>query len=249
MSTQAKQYDYLLCRALCDCPSGLTTNELARRLKVRPHQLMLTLRDLQTNGLVRFKNGAHWQWIGKNIPACGPQPANNNELSACHNHNAHADPRPQIKTIIQRSLPSDTRWDTFRRLCLYYAECVRLEDKARVSEYAEQENKRFLTLSGGLDWHGLSLGASLSLRIAPEWGPFIRTIRSKRSTSTRLFLGMPVDVFISKPTKDRSEYKIISPVFVQQVEFSIREDSLLLTPVTPVEMNHGCPDGRVYGWF
>jgi len=120
---------------------------------------------------------------------------------------------------------------------------VRLEDRARIAEYAEKENQRFLSLPSGLNWSGLSGGAGIAIAAPPDWGKFVRHIKTRRS-SPRLFVGTPVDMLVFSGDTPGEKVRLISPVFVQQVEYKVEAGMLYLMPVGPVVVNHGWLEKR-----
>jgi hypothetical protein len=207
-------------------PQGLS----ARRLKLllssnNINEVSSALRQLHAEGYVALRKGTLWQWTGKayKIPE-QIQPDEN--------------PQPTIvDPFITHGIPLGTRWDDFRKLCLYYAECVRLEDKAKAHAYANRENQSFITCNSQIDWQTLSNGGQIALSIPSEWGPFIRKIKS-RNTGPRLFIGTPVFIYPLKDDATNLPNAIISPVFVQQVEFTVCGTMLYLRPVGPVEINN-----------
>jgi len=229
-------------RVLRGNPRGLSVRGIVAALPgaIPAHKASEVLRGLQRRGLVKLKGGVRWQWVGQGRPGSAP-PAQGVQQQGQGG-------QPPLRSAglpdPRRRVPTDSRWADFRRLCLYYAECVRLEDRAKVSDYAERENQRFLTITQRLDWHAISGGAPVVLPVPPEWGRFIRHIRSQRRSVPRLFLGAPVDFLVLSDRDSDDPVRIISPIFVQQVEFSVEGDCLYLNPVSPVEVNHGWLERR-----
>ena len=43
-----------------------------------------------------------------------------------------------------------SRWSDFRRLCLYYAECVRLDQRSSIHAKSDKENEEIVCLDGRL---------------------------------------------------------------------------------------------------
>lgn len=103
-----------------------------------------------------------------------------------------------------------SRWADFRRLCLYYAECVRLEERACISEFSDKEGKQFITLPGPIDWRAVSSGQRVRLVPDSAFEDFIRQSRGRRGCMT-LYLGAPIDVFVGESKSDGSTYRIVSP--------------------------------------
>lgn len=221
-----------LARVLCQYPVGLSSRRIGAILNRSPRIVIERLIELQRAGHVSLKQGCLWQWTGMRPSVAGnpSMPANAAGLTA---RRRLPDPR--------QGIPQQTRWSAFRRLCLYYAECVRLEDRASVSEYAEKENRRFLAIGQGLDWTAVSAGAPVALTVPTQWSEFVRHIGGRRS-SPRLFIGAPLDVMVFH--SDSGEFRIVSPVFVIQVEHKIEDGRLFLQPVSSVEVNHGWLEKR-----
>lgn len=223
-------------RLLQDNPRGLTVRRLRALIgNSSGYEIQALLLTLQEAEQVRLVDGTRWQWIGR----VAQRPERPIEVA-----------RPPGPKRWEKEwdkpvpVPLHSRWAEFRRLCLYYAECVRLEDRAKVMEYAEHENRRFLTLQTVFDWHAVSLGASAAVTVPAEWGEFTRHIRNQRRSASRLFLGTPVDVYVGQRRDTGETLRRVSPVFVQQVEFRIQEEMLHLRPVGPVEINHGWLENR-----
>lgn len=223
-------------RILHENPRGLSSRKISSILGIKPaYKIQEVLHALQLQGHVSLKNGVRWQWRGPVVSAQTHVPGTKKELTG-----QRIIPRLPDR---RRDIPKESRWSDFRRLCLYFAECVRLEDRAKISEYAERENTRFLTLRQSIDWRAISAGAPITLSIPPQWGQFVRHIRSRRS-APRLFLGAPVDVMLF-PQRDSDELaRIISPIFVLQIEFQVESDRLYLQPISSVEVNHGWLEKR-----
>ena len=225
-----------LARLLQRWPGGLSARRIGAMLNQPAHLVMGRLVTLQKGGRARLKNGGLWQWIGplpRALDISSPR-ASRIGVSPVTAGGRLPDPRQGIL--------SQTRWASFRKLCLYYAECVRLEDRAKVYEYAEKENLKFLTLGHGIDWHSLSSGASIAITAPAQWAEFIRHISGHRS-SPRLFVGAPLDVMVFR-SNDGEPVKIVSPVFVIQVEHRVEDGRLYLQPVSSVEVNYGWLEKR-----
>ncbi len=219
---------------LASRPQGLTMSQLRSRLTGVPRSAIVAeIHLLTSHGKISLFRGTKYQWIGGALPT-KPEHGESDSPESVGLPEASS----TSQTYLER-LPRDTRWSQFRRLCLYYAECIRLEDRAKVSEYAEKLNARFVAISGQLNWRGLSGGASQALTIKSEWNPFIRYIRNRSRSMPRLFIGAPIDVHVFQDGN-----KVVAPVFVQQVEFSVHNDMLHLSPTGPVEINHGWLEKR-----
>ncbi len=132
--------------ALRDVPSGLTSRRIHSLINnVGIHEVSSCLRHLQISGHVQLTSGTVWQWTGKTYITPAPsisKEVENVEETRQINFSNHSDlPRQATKIEILQN----TRWDEFRRLCLYYAECIRLEDRAKVHSYVDKEGHGFVT--------------------------------------------------------------------------------------------------------
>jgi very-short-patch-repair endonuclease len=183
------------------------------------------LRALTQEGLVASPRAGAWKWIGPLAPRT-PKPP----------------PKPGPKpTPTSKPLASPVvgkRWHTFRALCRYYAECVRLEERTRLSVSANRQNQEFLQLTRGIDWAGLSAGRPSTLALDDEQLVFVRRgLALKRHP--RWFVGGPIDLYsdIDKTTKER--WTSLQPIFVIQVLPALDGRELQLHPTGHVEINHG----------
>ena len=225
-------------RLLRQNPRGLSSRQLSTLLPGMPaYEIQGLLRELQRRGMARLKDGGRWQWTGSTQRPQGPPGETRPGIGTSF-------PEPTSLPGLGEGVPTDTRWSDFRQLCLYYAECIRLEDRPKVSEYAERENARFLSLAEGIDWRAVSAGGPFALGVSEAWGQFIRHIKSRRRSAPRLFLGTPLDILIFQDRDTKEDRQMVSPIFVQQVEFRIEQGRLYLQPVSPVEINHGWLERR-----
>jgi len=236
MNPETNNRDRELEHLLRKNPRGLTVRRLRALIGGSPgYEIQASLLRLQEAGQVRLVDGTRWQWTGRTM---------HSRAARGEAATSRSPARRMPEWVRPVSVPQNSRWAEFRRLCLYYADCVRLEDRAKVMDYAEHENRRFLTLRTALDWQAVSRGATVAISVPAEWGEFIRHIRNQRRAASRLFLGTPVDVHVGQRRDTGETVRRVSPVFVQQVEFRIQDDMLNLQPVGPVEINHGWLEGR-----
>lgn len=148
------------------------------------------------------------------------------------------------ETIQERSIDPASRWADFRRLCLYYAECVRLEERASISAYAEKEGADFICLPGPIDWRAVSSGQKIRLIADSAWERFLRQGRT-HGPCTTLYFGTPTDVFVGQDRNRGGVYRIISPVFVTSVVAKLGNGWLEIQPTDLVEINHGWLERRL----
>src|SRR5690606_19421868 len=84
-----------------------------------------------------------------------------------------------------------SRWADFRRLCLYYAECVRLDQRSSIHAKADEENEGIVCLDGRLPQSG-----SIVVRTSNEWQQFMQSA----ANSDYLFVGYPLHRYQWKDT-------------------------------------------------
>jgi len=120
-----------------------------------------------------------------------------------------------------------SRWQVFRQLCRFYAECARLEERGAVSAYADREGEQFLNLSGPIDLEAFSAAAGMVLPLTDELQDFIVSGRTRRRHPS-LFLGGPVAVQVRKDRDTNEVYRIVRPIFVAQVLPEVTRSSVRL---------------------
>ncbi len=135
------------------------------------------------------------------------------------------------------------RWRSFRQLCRYYAQCVRLEERPNVTADAEREGRDFIQIGRGVDWQALASGQSVRLTLDQSLRKFIQALRRSRR-GVRLFLGSPADVKTFAGHGSKARQRIVSPVFVIQVEYSVDREDLILSPQFVVNVNLGWLERR-----
>lgn len=178
-------------RQLEDESNGLVPAELARRLRISRYQVYRALRNLETKKEVR-RRGSKWVINSQNDP------------NADRRETRHGPSRARTPAAVQqpskKSRPhsmQESRWDEFRRLCLYYSDCIDWEQGSRVSTFAEKEDKRFVQLSGQLDWNGFGCASDFRIYIKSTWTDFLRNLRST-SVGSRAYVGGPIVIWDGK---------------------------------------------------
>ena len=155
---------------------GLSTQDIARSLNQSVPLVSTTLLSMQREGLVTFRQ-RRWELTHKppqgvpKIPSIAPtlkptvkkppgksvvQPVSPPQAGQEAGQGGTA-PRPgpasqPADSIASTQIAENSRWATFRRLCLYYAECVRLDQGTTIHGKDHDENEKFVCLSGRLDW-------------------------------------------------------------------------------------------------
>lgn len=239
----AKTLDIELLTLLHRSPTGLTLGQLQRSLSidVSASDVLEALHRLQVGNQVALRRGSVWHSNHREHP-----PVARTERSTPYATRSTAEGKRTGQELPDRKKssidPDVSRWKEFRRLCRYYAECVRLEQGAKVSAYADQENKRYVFVPQDLNWRSLSAGNPIGVSIRPEWRDFLRTIRA--DTNSTLYLGMPVDLYVGKDQTTGDTFRILSPVFVQPVAVDMSDGIILLRPSGTISVNHGWLEGR-----
>jgi len=207
-------------------PGGLTVNQIAASLRPA-HSLTRILEELsalQRLGHVRF-TGARYQWTG---PARNAPPAGR---SLTHTATAPT-PGPQPP-------PTESRWDEFRRLCRYYAEFVRLEERSSVRVYANKENLEFVQLTGAIDWLSLEAGHTITVHL-PIDAPSFASVGTTGNRLPYWFLGLPVDLFRGSDKATGDMWISLEPILILAVEPKVIDAQRVeLTPLGPMEVNPG----------
>lgn len=211
---------------------------------------LVRLRDLH----LIDKTGSAWRARSKATPGRprseepSPRTSSSKEQWGSTNSETIESTSPQYNREAASQLDAQTiddssRWADFRRLCLYYAACVRIEERAHVSAFANKEGVDFIVLDGPIDWRSLDAGQRLSISGREEWATFFRRNRAKGPYHT-FYLGTPVDVLIGT-SRLGEEYRLISPVMVVSVIALMRDGRVELQPTNLVEINHLWAERRV----
>jgi hypothetical protein len=140
---------------------GMSTPEVARSVRRDALLVSATLRAMQQDGLVAFRR-QRWRLTQEPAPQIGPVRTTPAAVVA----EQHASSQDERR--IQNS-----RWATFRRLCQYYAECVRLDQGTTIHGRDVDENQKFVCISGNLGWPDGSQPPKFSMPIPTEWAEFL----------------------------------------------------------------------------
>lgn len=136
------------------------------------------------------------------------------------------------------SLPTNSRWDTFRRLCLYYAECVRLDEKPFISGFADARGKHWVPLETQIDWRALSNQRTSPIAASEEVCGFARGNRQSRGAPA-LIIGVGVDVFtVNGQVKDgTAPPRILTPVLLVRVAVEMGDGAIRVNAISTPEIN------------
>jgi very-short-patch-repair endonuclease len=211
---------------LAERPSGLTINQIAASL--RPTHALSKILDelsaLQQLELVRF-TGARYRWIGPPPITQPPEPR-------------HPPPGP-LPTTPPQPPQTQSRWDEFRRLCRYYAEFVRLEERSSVRVYANKENREFVQLTGAIDWLSLEAGHTITTHL-PIDAPSFASLGTTGNRLPYWFLGLPVDIYRGTDRETGETWTSLEPILIIAVEPKVVDAQRVeLTPLGPMEVNPG----------
>jgi len=240
---------------------GLTTQDIARSLSESVPPVSTALLSMQREGLVTFRQR---RWELTHRPAqdasTSPRPSPSVRLTAGKPSGKSATsvivpPHPGQAATTQRSGPAgqpadsvpapqvaeNSRWATFRRLCQYYAECVRLDQGTTIHGKDGDENKKFVCLSGNLGWPETTQPPQLAVTIPSGWSEFVQGVKK----ASHLFLGAPLNRFKWRDTSSGEHVVFVSPVFLAPVEFEIDQTDLHLRLLGPIRINDGWLEKRL----
>lgn len=198
-------------------PCALSRITTALRL-TRP-VVSASLLVLQSQGHVQLTHGL---WAARGvIQPPSPQANTNNDLEA---HN-------RIPLVVSSTAVNPTsRWNDFRRLCLYYAECLRLDERPYISAYADKRGVAWGEVGGAINWRMLSSGRDISIAMDQTLREVIKSNERARQ-SPDMVLGVAIDVLPA------DEYKLISPTLLIRVQAELNGDVIRLLPVGQPEVN------------
>ena len=157
---------------------------------------------------------------GAGTPLAAPDP-----ITPLQNPGSRAD-KPPLKL--------GHRWEDFRRLCLYYADCLRIEQSSSISAYVSQENVSFAQVSMHTNWRALATGMPIAIPIKAGWDRLIMGVRNA-STMGSVYIGYPSDVLYHR--KDGESWTLVSPVFVHPVECHVDQHMLMVRPLSSPQIN------------
>ena len=178
------------------------------------------LLDLQSQRIVRRRTGG-WQSCGTLQNPDPPTPL--------------PDPGPDKRGTTPEpaagpTLDPNSRWHDFRRLCLYYAECLRLDERPFISAYADKRGVSWAELAGSVAWRNVSSDQIVSVLATDEIRDLVQATERARGTS-QLVLGLAIDAKLG------DEYKLISPILLVRVQAAMGDGVIRLLAVTQPEIN------------
>jgi very-short-patch-repair endonuclease len=212
---------------------GMSTPDIARSVRRDALLVSTTLRAMQQDGLVAFRR-QRWRLTQEPAPRIGPPigPARTTPAAVVGELSASSQDERRIQ---------NSRWATFRRLCQYYAECVRLDQGTTIHGKDVDENQKFVCISGNLGWPDSSQRPEFSMPIPTAWSEFVQA--AKRAS--HLFLGAPLNRFKWRDSSSGENVVFVSPVFLAPVEFEIDQMQLHLRLLGPIRINDGWLEKRL----
>ena len=220
------------------------TKRVALAVRERPSWVAEALLRLQAQRSVR--RTSRGEWVASMATPTHSAPTGEIDQHPANRHRS-ASPSPGGIPGEPEPLPGsskESRWHEFRRLCLAYAECVRLEERGSIQTYADREGDEFIVVDVPLNWRAMAGGTPVSVPARPEWGGFLDRISARRE-NLDLMLGAPVDLFVGKDRKSGDEYRIVAPAFVTRVVARRVDQNLELSASGRIEVNHGWVARRI----
>jgi very-short-patch-repair endonuclease len=225
--------------------TGLTTRDLARLLGVRPSEANEALLNLQSKGKVSLR-GVKWFSVhtnavfGNNIHAPFARSKETYQRTTSESLNPYVKPHSGLRqTNDQSSQPVDrrqSRWTIFRRLCDYYAECVRLDQRSSITATASEEFESIVCLDGAIPNSN-----QIHIRTRESWHKWVR----KLAEDEYLFLGYPIQRYRWRNTEKGEDIDFISPVFIQPFRVKIDRLELDLQAIGSIRINEGWLERRL----
>ncbi|MCH8824196.1 MAG: AAA family ATPase [Planctomycetes bacterium] len=215
----------------------LTDRQIRRRINERNLvRVSDALLNLQSSKMVRRSSRGTWFPIGGTRPGTpttfqgGAQQESQQFISDFTQQHGPA------KETRSKSAGSTSPWAMFRRLCMFYAECARLEERSQVRSFADREGNDFVSIPVEIDWSRLSNGHDVVIAVRDEWDAFLRTAPIEAKNEI-FYLGGPVDVYVHKDGDTTSQF--LSPVFIIPVRIKLGNGTLRLRAAGRIEVNQG----------
>lgn len=197
----------LIVQILRDAGRPLLAREIAEALSKRlgvqidRGQVNRSLYNPNLRTVVAQDNSYRWTLKGPNAPP------------ADHAQETHQMP-PEAS-----SLGSHDGRGYLSHILGYYLDCVREDRETKAECYLSDLNKNYLALPLAQEWQ-LSGGAALTLPLGREASFFLKSLRQTGSNAA-LYYGYPVFVKWVERSQKGWTGGFVSPVFLQQIEFSL----------------------------
>ena len=223
--------------------SGMTALHLRQLLGLRSvNQTLEVLEKLRADGLAEPDSGGRWRAINPQFRS--PSVVRHPSVGSV-SFNSQLPKQDEFRQEPRQTFTGPSRWDSFRRLCRYYAECARLEEQPSLVSNLDKEGEEFAWINQAIDWQRLAAGDPIHLTLDDVRMEFVQSLRRRRRGS-RLFLGTPVDVRRVRKDRESVDCRLVCPVFVVQIEYELQRVCLVLHPLLPVDINHGWLERRFY---
>jgi very-short-patch-repair endonuclease len=150
---------------------------------------------------------------------------------------------PRSQGATQPSEPQELssasgRWGDFRRLCHYYAECVRLDERPHISAWQHDIGASWAPLASSMNWRALSDHRPVTAAATEELAGVLRRHRGRKGIGS-FAVGLAIDLFDSRRSRDSGEpLRGLVPILYVRVWASREDDRLVLHPVGGPELNH-----------
>lgn len=224
----------------------MTTRELARSLNAAPSDINSVLLKLQEKGLVKFgpskwKSNVSRAELAPNVSSRTldeklPDKICPQAATKAQPWSTLETPRSTAGAVRPRIDRKNSRWSTFRRLCDYYAECVRLDQGVSINSKAEDEFENIVCLDGALPDT-----TTFNVRTRKEWHKWSRKV----AEDNYLFIGYPLHRFHWDGNADFGEVDFISPVFIRPCRVNIAGIEMELEAIGPIRINEGWLEKRI----
>ncbi|MCA8962541.1 MAG: hypothetical protein KDC38_18580, partial [Planctomycetes bacterium] len=187
---------------------ALSRHAIAARCRgSQAYDVARALSELKARGLVDQDRGGRWRVTAPTFERHEDAPA----------------PTPKPSRAVESR---GTRWDEFRRLCRYYAECVRNSERPLTKYRLAKRGEEYFEVSPAPDLRRLAAGKSVSVPIAADSRRFAERLRKRRKDS-RVTIGTPV-------VADR---ELVMPLLTIEADASFSGGRLRLDPVAAVTHN------------
>ena len=239
--------------------AGLSSRDIARSVKLKPTDVSRILLELQKERLAERLAGRWKATHGStgSLASDRPAPRFRSTTSQLQPLQSDASASTGSEQVVSprssRSEPSiseepdlvphkhlvdhrSSRWGQFRQLCKYYAECIRLDQKATIHAKADEEFSKIVCIGGGI-----TTARSFTIETSPSWHEWMKNLQKEQF----VFLGYPLNRYQWKDSKSDAQIDYLSPVFIQPFIHEVKGTSLHLQAAGSVRINEGWLEKRL----
>jgi len=128
---------------------------------------------------------------------------------------------------VEKPIAPSTRWDNFRKLLVYYRQCIVNEEGAEASAFHNEYLKKFLFLRGIGPWYPKpKLTWRTTILLGPHMAEFLKNLDG-HSEGYALVLGYPLQgIYLEK--EGQPDVGIISPIFFYYVQHRVSAGALIV---------------------